>query len=712
MKQILQNLRSGEMTIPNVPCPQVGPGAVLIQTQRSLISAGTERMLVEFSQANLIQKARQQPDKVKQVLNKLRTDGVMPTIETVFRKLDEPMPLGYCNTGTVLEVGAGVHDLSLGDIVANNGTHAEIVCVPRHLCAKVPDGVPPEDATFTVLSSIALQGIRLAAPTLGERMVVFGLGLVGLLTVRLLRANGCKVLGIDLDADRLRLAEASGAQTVDVGSGTDPIAAAMAWTEGQGADGALITAAAKTDEIVHQSAEMCRKRGRIILVGVVGLNLRRSDFYKKELSFQVSCSYGPGRYDEEYEQGGRDYPAAYVRWTEQRNFEAVLDMMNSGRLPVADLVTDRIPLAEAVSAYEKIQHDRGALGVVLEYAREVDRSPEVVVTQTSSRPTSAAPVVGIIGAGGFAKGILLPALSRTPATLAAIADIDAAAAQHAAAKFGVAKAVTDYRLMLDDKTIQAVFVMVGHHLHAKFVCDTLKAGKHVFVEKPLAIDEAGLRDVEESVASHSDRLLMVGFNRRFSPHIVRMKQLLQGRSEPLCMVMTVNGGPIPPDHWIQDPERGGGRIIGEGCHFLDLLSHLAGSAIRSVAAIMIGGGVAVREDKMSIILGFADGSVGTVNYFANGSKNYPKEMLEVFSNGRVLRMENFRSTRGYGFRGFSKFRTARQNKGHDREMAAFVERVARGGEPLIPFQELTNVTRASFAAMESARAGRVVELSQ
>ena len=698
------------MELAELPCPQAGKGRVLIETRASLISAGTERMLVEFSQANLIQKARQQPDKVKQVLQKIKTDGLMPTLEAVFRKLDEPLPLGYCNAGVVLEVGPGVHDLQPGDRVVSNGNHAQVVCVPRNLCAKIPDGVNDEQASFAVLASIALQGIRLTRPTFGEKFIVFGLGLLGLLAVQLLRANGCEVLAVDLNAERLKLAERFGAKTVDVAAGGDPIAAAQAWTAGQGVDGALIAAAAKGDDIMHQAAESCRKRGRIVLVGVVGLNLRRADFFKKELSFQVSCSYGPGRYDENYEQGGHDYPPEYVRWTEQRNFEAVLAAMQAGRLCVDDIVTHRHPFADALSAYETVQNDRDALGVVLQYKGEVDRTPALTVTQASAAPANGA-TVGVIGAGGFSKGVLLPLLAKTPARLAYLADLDAAAAGHAASKFGVGRAVTDYKLVLDDPQLDAVFVVVGHHLHARFVCEALEAGKHVFVEKPLAMNAEELARVAQTLQTTSGQTLMVGFNRRFSRHIVKIRQLLTGRSEPLCMNMTVNAGFIPSDHWTQDPQRGGGRIIGEACHFIDLLSHLAGSPVITVSAMTVGKGVAVRDDKMSIVLGFADGSVGTVNYFANGSKSYPKEMLEVFSDGRVLRMENFRKTLGYGFGGFRKLKTMRQDKGHRSEIAAFVEHLGSGGDPPIPFNQLENATRASFAAVDSARERQTIELA-
>ena len=702
MIQVLQHLRSGQLELAEVPDPRPGHGSVLIRTRASVISAGTERMLVEFSKANLIQKARQQPERVQQVLDKIRTDGLMPTLEAVFRKLDEPLPLGYCNAGEVLEVGPGVHDLHPGDRVASNGPHAELVCVPRHLCARIPDGVPDEHAAFTVLGSIALQGLRLAGPTLGERFMVFGVGLLGLLAVQLLRANGCEVLAIDLNGERLKLAEAFGARTVNLGAGGDPVAAAREWSGGRGVDGVLITAAAKTDEIVHQAAQSCRRCGRIVLVGVVGLNLRRSDFFEKELSFQVSCSYGPGRYDDTYEQRGQDYPFGFVRWTEQRNFEAVLGAIGDGRVTPDRLITDRVPLAQAVTAYDKIREEPNVLGVVLEYPERTREAPAIRTIQTTS-PAAGQVVAGVIGAGNFAKGILLPALAKSSAQLAYVADRNSAAAKHGAQRFGAAEAVTDYRRLLEDDGVNAIFVVVGHHLHAKFVTEALEAGKHVFVEKPLALDIEGLDAVTAAAGRAPDRHVIVGYNRRFSAHTKKMRSLLASRSGPLCMNMTVNAGEIPAEHWTQDPERGGGRIIGEGCHFIDLLSYLADSPVVTVSASMVGQGPAVREDKISIVLGLADGSIGTVNYFSNGPRTYPKETLELFFDGRALRMDNFRATKGYGISGFSRMKSPRQDKGHATEIAAFVDRLRQGGEPLMAFDRLRNVSLASFAAVRAAR---------
>jgi predicted dehydrogenase/threonine dehydrogenase-like Zn-dependent dehydrogenase len=703
------------MEMAELPAPRPGSGEVLIRSGVSLISVGTERMLVEFSRANLVRKARQQPEKVKQALDKIRTDGLAPTLEAVFRKLDQPLPLGYCNAGEVLETGEGVHDFQPGDRVASNGPHAELVCVPRHLCAKIPDGVTDEEAAFTVLGAIALQGIRLAKPELGETFLVFGMGLIGLLTVQLLLASGCRVLAADINSERLRKAGGYGAFPLDLSCGVDPAAAALSHTGGQGVDGVLITASAKSDEIVHQAAQACRKRGRIVLVGVVDLNLRRSDFYEKELTFQVSCSYGPGRYDEEYENKGRDYPYGFVRWTEGRNLEAVLAAIADHSLEVKSLVSGRYDLPDAAQAYERLEKDPGALGVILNYPGPADRSSAVRI-RAAAVPAAGRVSAGVIGAGNFANAVLLPALAATPARLVAVADLNGAAARSAARKHGAEQAVTDYRLILDDPEINTVFIAVGHHLHARFVCEALKAGKHVFVEKPLALNEEELEqlitDYRSLITDHQSISVTVGFNRRFSPHTIKMKELLRGRSGPLCMTMTVNAGEIPPEHWTQDPERGGGRIIGEGCHFIDLLAFLAGSPVRMVSALMVGEGPAVREDKTAVILSFADGSLGTINYFANGPKNYPKETLEVFSDGRVLRMNNFRATRGYGFKGFKSFRTRHQDKGHRAELAAFVVRIGEGGEPLIPLEELINATRASFAAVRSAREERTVSLSE
>jgi predicted dehydrogenase/threonine dehydrogenase-like Zn-dependent dehydrogenase len=712
VNQVFQNLRSGETVLTEVPAPCPAPGAVLIQTRASLISAGTERMLIEFGKASLFSKARSQPEKVTQVLNKIQTDGLLPTLEAVFNRLDEPLPLGYCNAGVVLEVGAGVTDLKPGDRVASNGPHAEIVAVPRNLCAKVPETVSDEQAAFTLLSSIGLQGLRLLQPTLGESVVVFGLGLIGLVTVQLLRANGCNVMGIDVNPARLALAKRFGAVVVDGAEGRNPVAAATAWTGGKGADGVLITASAKEDTIVHQAAEMCRKRGRIVLVGVVDLRLKRGDFYEKELNFQVSCSYGPGRYDDNYEKRGQDYPYGLVRWTETRNFEAVLELMRSGLLAVNDLITHRYAIGDAAAAYQKVAADRSALGVILQYPRHLEAGRRVDLSAAAPVQAAGQTVAGVIGAGNFAKMMLMPALAKTMARVKYVCSLQGASAAHLARKFRGEIATTDYSILLEDSEVNAVIIAVGHHLHARLVCESLAAGKHVFVEKPLALTVEELAAVQSHFPLEHKQLLMVGFNRRFSPHSIRLKEILADRTEPLALTMTVNAGAIPPEHWVHDPERGGGRIIGEACHFIDLMVFLSGSLVSSVAANMMNGAVLIKDDKVSISLSFEDGSIGTINYFANGSKSYPKESIEVFSEGRVIRLENFRKTTAYGFRSFKRLKTWRQDKGHLREFGAFVDRVRLGGLPLIPRAELINVSLASFAAMTAAREGRIIAIGE
>ncbi|HUN81899.1 MAG TPA: bi-domain-containing oxidoreductase, partial [Phycisphaerae bacterium] len=545
-------------------------------------------MLVEFGKASLLSKARAQPDKVRQVLNKIKSDGLLPTMEAVFSRLDEPLPLGYCNAGVVLEVGEGVEGFRAGDRVASNGQHAEVVSVPQNLCAKIPEGVSDEDAAFTVLSSIGLQGIRLLNPTLGETMVVTGLGLIGLASVQILIAGGCRVLGIDPDPRRAKMARQFGATTVDLSRGEDPLAAADAFSNGRGVDGVLITASSKDSGLIRQAATMCRKRGRIVLVGVVGMELSRTDFYKKELSFQVSCSYGPGRYDTDYEERGHDYPAAYVRWTEQRNFEAILDLMASGKMQVSQMISRRLCISDAAEAYQALSNDRDALGIVLKYQQgEPLRDRSIRLLQPHSSGAGRV-VVGVIGAGNFARMTLLPALKQCDVSLRTIISAGGVSGMHAGRKFGFEKAATDYREVLNDPAINLAVILTRHDLHASMVLEALKAGKHVAVEKPLCLNLDELASIRDAVEAAPGRQLLVGFNRRFSPHAVRMRELLAARSQPLSMSMLVNAGAVSSDSWVQDAATGGGRIIGEGCHWIDLMMFLAGSPILRVSASRMG----------------------------------------------------------------------------------------------------------------------------
>jgi predicted dehydrogenase/threonine dehydrogenase-like Zn-dependent dehydrogenase len=707
MKQVLQDLKDGSTEVADVPTPRAGRGQLLIRSTHTLVSAGTERMLVEFGKASLIDKARQQPDKVRMVLDKVRTDGLMPTIEAVRNKLDQPLAMGYCNVGTVVEVGAGVSGFGIGDRVASNGKHAEFVAVPVNLCARVPDGVDDEAAAFTVLGAIALQGIRLAQPTLGEAVVVTGLGLIGLVTVQLLKAQGCRVLGLDFDADRLTLARGFGAEVVDLSQGGDAVAAALAFSRGRGLDAVIVTASTSSSEPMQQAARMCRKRGRIVLVGVTGMELSRADFFEKELSFQVSCSYGPGRYDPNYEDKGQDYPVGFVRWTEQRNFEAVLDMLAERRLDVASLVSHRFDIAEADRAYAVVGGAEPSLGIVLRYptAGPAD-APLPTAARTVALPaandarTNGAPRLSVIGAGNYAGAVLIPAFKAAGARLARIASAGGASSVHLGRKFGFAQATTDSAGLLADPQADAVVICTRHDTHADFVLRALAAGKHVFVEKPLALTLEDLARIEAAAAGSPQLQLMVGFNRRFAPHVRKMRELLAAVPGPKAFVMTVNAGATPPQHWTQDPSVGGGRLVGEGCHFIDLLRHLAGAPIESFHAVRM---QAATPDSASISLRFGDGSIGTLHYLANGSKAFAKERLEVFAGARVLQLDNFRRLAGFGWPAFSKMNLWRQDKGQAACAAAFVAAVKSGGSAPIALAELIEVGHISIQIEESLR---------
>ncbi len=699
MKQILQSLKTGATEIQEVPVLGVGRGQLLIATSCTLVSAGTERMLVEFGKSGWIAKARQKPDKVRMVLDKIKTDGLMPTVEAVFSKLDQPLPLGYCNVGRVAKVGAGETSFKVGDRVISNGKHAEVVSVPFNLCAKVPDSVSDESAAFTVLGSIALQGIRLVQPTLGETVVVTGLGLVGLLTVQLLVAHGCRVLGLDFDSAKLALAKQFGAEVVDLAAGQDPVAIATAYSRGRGVDAVIVTAATKSSEPMHQAALMCRKRARIVLVGVTGLELSRDDFFKKELTFQVSASYGPGRYDPNYEEKGQDYPIGFVRWTEQRNFEAVLDMMADDRMDVRPLISHRFQIDEAHKAYELVGGSGPSLGILLEY-------PGLELTQEARtvllvRPPPPGPShrmggggVSFIGSGNYATAVLIPAFKAAGARLRSVVSSAGVTGLHAGRKFGFEETTTDSDRLLTDSETSAIVVTTRHNSHARFVKQALQAGKHVFVEKPLCLTLDELVAIVDQVFSMvSPPIMMVGFNRRFAPQVQRMKQLLDGVSGPKAYIMTVNAGAIPSDHWSQDREVGGGRIVGEACHFIDLLRFLAGVPITAHQRLAMD---SVTQDTVTLQLSFADGSIGTVHYFASGSKAFPKERLEVFAAGRVLQLDNFRKLTGFGWPRFSKMNLWRQDKGHKACAQAFVDAIQQGLPSPIPAAEIFEVSRVSI----------------
>lgn len=710
MRQILQDMVNGGTTVTEAPAPQCTSGHVLIATTTSLISAGTERMLVGFGKASLIDKARQQPEKVKMVLEKVQTDGLLTTYDAVKSKLAQPLALGYCNVGVIHEIGHGVDGLKVGDRVVSNGPHADVVKVPKNLCAKIPDQVSDEAAAFAVVASIGLQGIRLAEPTLGECFVVTGAGLIGLLTIQMLRANGCRVLAIDFDQSKLELAKQFGAEVCNPGRGEDPVATGLAFSRGLGIDGVIITASTKVSDPVTQAARMSRKRGRIILVGVTGLELNRADFYEKELSFQVSCSYGPGRYDAEYEDKGHDYPLGFVRWTEQRNFVAVLDMLAAGTLNVDPLITHRFDFEDAPQAYNVLTEDQAGLGILLKYPSAIASrlGQNVVLKPIQVEPENA--VVGFIGAGNYASRILIPAFKKASAQLHTIVTAGGINGVIHGSKTGFAEASTDLNAMLQHPEINTIAIVTRHNSHASMVEKVLAAGKHVFVEKPLALHVDEIDRIEQLYQQQSttDRYsrVMVGFNRRFAPQVQKMKALLDTVKEPKSFIMTMNAGAIPAEHWTQDLQIGGGRIIGEACHFIDLMRFLAGSKIVSIQARRMGetDAVQVLEDKASMTFGFEDGSFGTIFYLANGASSFPKERIEVFTAGRVLQLDNFRKLKGFGWPGFNKMNLWRQDKGQEACAAAFVESIRQGQPTPIPADEIFEVARVTLQVAEILRA--------
>ncbi len=710
MKQVLQSLKTGETTVTEIPSPMVKRGQLLIQTAKTLVSSGTERMLVEFGKAGWIEKARQQPDKVRLVLDKIKTDGLIPTLEAVFNKLDQPIPLGYCNVGCVIETGVGVQGFEVGDRVISNGKHAQIVSAPVNLCAKVPAKVSDDEAAFVVLGAIALQGVRLAQPTLGESVVVTGLGLIGLLTVQLLRAHGCRVLAIDSVAERLELARQFGAEVVDLSQDQDPVEVAEQFSHHRGVDAVILTVSSKSNEPIHQAALMCRKRGRIVLVGVTGLELSRADFFEKELTFQVSCSYGPGRYDPTYEEKGIDYPIGFVRWTEQRNFEAVLDMMAEGRLDVSPLISHRFDIAEAEKAYELVSGAAPSMGILLQYPNLADIAlarSVTLPTRASARAGHSAsgqlPSVSFIGSGNYAGAVLIPAFKQANARLRSVASGSGVTGVYAGRKFGFEEATTDTESIFLDAQTDAIVVTTRHDTHAEYCVKALAVNKHVFVEKPLCLKLSELKEIQlayqaaQSAGSNAP-MLMVGFNRRFSPQVKKIKQLLASTAGPATFVMTVNAGAIATQHWTQDPDVGGGRLLGEACHFVDLLRFMADALIVEWSRTTL---TSENGDTVSIQLRFANGSIGSVHYFSNGSKSFPKERLEVFVAGRVLQLDNFRKLKGFGWPNFKSMNLWRQDKGQRACAQAFVDAIARGAEPPIPVEELFEVSRIMIEIAEA-----------
>ena len=725
MKQLLQNMKTGKITIEEVPVPAPLSGQALVRVTASLVSAGTERMLVEFGEKSLVGKARSRPDLVHQVVDKMKREGVLPTVQAAFNRLDQPLALGYSSAGTVISLGDGMEGFKVGQRLACAGggyaVHAEYNVVPRNLLTALPDSVEFEAAAFTTLGAIALHGFRLAEPQIGETVAVIGMGLLGILAGQIGAASGCRVLGIDTNPERVALASSLGLSAClrDQAAGS-----AQAFTTNRGFDVVLICADTSSNDPVELAAIIARDRARIVATGAVGLSFPRKIYFEKELSFVNSRSYGPGRYDPSYEENGGDYPIGYVRWTEGRNFQAVVDLMASGKLKVIPLISHRFPIEKAVEAYEIITGKRTEpfLGILLTYGDKEELISSKVEFPAIRRSASAVKL-GVLGAGLFATATLLPTIKKNPdIELVGIASAGGLHAQHAAKKFGFAYATSSDDEIINDPLINTVAILTRHDSHSELAVKALQAGKHVFVEKPLAIDDVGLNKViaaltvdrgpkteTDSPESIFQGLLTVGFNRRFAPLTRQLAAHFTQRSDALYMHYRVNAGYILLNHWTHDPAQGAGRVIGEGCHFVDFLAYLARAAPVSVTAHALPDGGKYHEDNLSMTFIFPDGSIGVIDYLANGDKSFPKERIEVFCGGRVAVLDDFRSLELVqdGRRTVTR---KSQDKGWYNEWVAFGCAIREGSEPPIPYEQLIGVTKATFAVIGSLRTGKTIQI--
>jgi len=702
MKQVL--VKSGAVSVEDVPAPQVGTANVLVRVEWSCVSAGTEIAGVRLSALPLYRRALKQPENVRRVLQAMRDQGIKRTWDRVTGKLAAGTPLGYSASGTVIAVGREVNGFREGDLVACAGAgianHAEVIDVPVNLAVRVPQGVGMDVASTATLGAIALQGVRRAEPTLGETFVVVGLGILGQLTVQLLKANGCHVVGADVDPERIAAARLSGAEAALDAELEDYLAHVLRLTDGHGADGVIVTAAGSSDEIISKAFQACRKKGRVILVGDVGLDLRRSDLYEKELDFRVSTSYGPGRYDPSYEEGGRDYPIGYVRWTETRNMEAYLALVAGGAVSLSHLPEQRFDVADAGKAYEALQGEgHKPLLVLLRYPKDSATALERKVVMRPPEPGTGRIKTAIVGAGNFAQASHLPNLNQLKDRFAihCVMSRSGVSARAAALQWQASYATTDLDAVLSDGDVELVIIATRHNLHTSLALRALQAGKHVLVEKPLALTDAELQSLRDYFSGRSQGpVLMTGFNRRFSPGIVRVKALLEGRIAPMMVNYRMNAGYLPPDHWVHGPE-GGGRNIGEACHVYDLFGYLTGAQAVSIQAEGIGskGQQWRRNDNFVATIGYGDGSVCTLTYTALGNKSYPKERMEVFCDGKVISLDDFRrvDVSGSSDRGWSSLA---QDKGQLEELNALAS-CLRDSKPWpIALEEQFEATRISF----------------
>lgn len=725
MKQVFQDVRRGDVRVEEVPPPTLRPGTVLVRTSASVVSAGTERLALEFGQKSLLGKALERPDLVRQVWDKARRDGVVSAYQAVMGRLVTPLSLGYSSAGFIEAVGEGVEGLRVGDRVACAGagyaSHAESVVVPKNLCVPVSREVSLEDAAFATIGAVALQGLRLAEPTLGESVVVIGLGLIGQILVQCLKANGCRVFGIDRDRKRVALAQELGADEALISTGPSLTDRIHTFSQGRGADAVLIAAATESSGPVELAGEICRDRGRVIVVGAVKIDVPRRKYYERELSLQVSRSYGPGRYDSAYEEGGHDYPIGYVRWTENRNMEAFLELLEQQKVNVSRLITHRFPIWEGEKAYGLLSGRGGKefLGIVLTYSDNPDLNRKLSLVPAAqgllARPDRV--TLGLIGAGNFARSTLLPVLKKLSSiSLKGVATSSGVNAKSAGVAYGFDYCTSDYHDILKDEGINTVIIATRHSLHGPIVVEALRAGKHVFVEKPLCVNEDQLGEILRLLNSKNGDnvanaqpgsrppVLMVGFNRRFAAYAIKAREFFAGRKGPLIVNYRVNAGALPADHWIHNPEEGG-RIIGEICHFVDFISFLLRDHPLKVFA------QGVSPDTVSVTLKYQDGSIGTIHYLASGHRNFPKERVEIFADGQVFVIDDFRKAEWVSNTGRGRLRSwIGQDKGHGGEIEAFIKAILEGATSPIEPNDAVQTTRVTFKIVESLAIEKPVEV--
>lgn len=713
MQQVFQDLRNGEFCLMDMPLPKIRENQILVSSICSLISPGTEGMLTNFGKSNYIQKVMQKPEKMKDVIDKIASDGLIETYDAVKNKLETPLPLGYSNVGYILEVGKNVKGFKIGDRVASNGPHAEIFVVNQNLCALVPEEVSSEEGAFTVLASIGLQGVRLSLPTYGETFLVSGLGLIGLLTAQILISQGCRVLGVDLDKTKCLIAESFGVETFNISENNDQVNWILNKTNNIGVDGAIITAATSSSLPINLAAKSCRKKGRIILVGSTSIDLKREYFYEKEISFQVSCSYGPGRYDKHYEENSIDYPIGYVRWTEKRNFEAILYALSKSNLKTKNLISHRFDFEKIKDAYKLLLSKEMSLGILIQYQnKKLETSNNIKIKKFYSENQSKyelknEPFVGFIGSGNYASKVLIPSFAKAGCNFHSLIALNGNVSSYLGKKFSFPIVGTDSEIIFNDESCNSVVISTRHDTHCELFLKALHHKKNIFLEKPLCINFEQLKLIEkkyeEFISKNSNYpVIMIGFNRRFSPLIKDIKHYICNSNAPKSFIYTINAGKIDIDHWIQDPCIGGGRLIGEACHFLDLLRYLADSSIKNVEVVFTQG-INPTPDNFILQIKFEDGSIGSINYFSNGNKAFPKERLEVFCDGNIHRLDNFKTLKSWGSNRYNDKNFYRQDKGQYFCAKEYIKAIQDGLESPIKFNEILEVQFWLLKALEKIK---------